>query len=131
MAICVQVLLTSGGKAGCLWPEIHGGQSAQLAFVSSRGRPLPSPALPDLNQAAGLVACAWPVQTDLGDTSRLAEIDRVGLCRARGTPRGVYPPVVLKTSCQAASRSFQKMQTLQPTWPLLPHQNLLREATGI
>lgn len=54
MAICVQVLLLvkARGKA-CGHRSTEEGQSAQLAFVSSRGRLLPSPALPDLNQATG------------------------------------------------------------------------------
>lgn len=118
MAICVQVLLKAGGKAGCFGQRsTEEGQSAQLVFVSSRGRPLPSPALPDLNRLLGW----WPVQSrsrqTLGTQGGIAESDRVGLCKARGTPRGVYPPVVLKTSCQAAPRSFQKMQTLSPPGP--------------
>ena len=74
-------------------------RSAQLALVSSRGRPLPLPALPDPYQAAGPVACAKPVQADLGDIGGAAEGDSVSLCIARSTGRGVYLPVVLKLSC--------------------------------
>lgn len=105
-------------------------QSAQLVFASSRGRPLPSPALPDLNQAVGLVACAEPVQTDLGGTRRDSGKRQGWPVQSQGHSKRGCLLVVL--TCRAASCSFLKMHSLQPIWPLLPHQNLLcEEASGI
>lgn len=106
--------------------------SAQLAFVSSRGRPLPPSGLPDRNQVPGFAAgAAARPGGPWGPQGGTAGSDAVSLCKARDMLRGAHLPVLPKPGCRAASRRASKDGDASAPLAPPPSQNLLGEGPAI